>query len=28
VFDYGDAPADGSMAGHPLNGGIIAATGW
>jgi len=28
VFDYGDAPADGSMAGQPLNGRIIAATGW
>ena len=28
VFEYGAATADGGMAGHPLNGQIIAATGW
>ncbi len=28
VADFGDAPDDGSMAGLPLNGQIIAATGW
>lgn len=28
VFAYGDAPNDGGMAGHNLNGTIIAATGW
>ena len=27
VDNYGDAPDDGSMAGTPLNGSIIAATG-
>ncbi|HEY5334722.1 MAG TPA: hypothetical protein VIJ71_01730, partial [Mycobacteriales bacterium] len=28
VFNYGDAPADGGMAGTHLNGSIIAATGF
>jgi hypothetical protein len=28
VYTYGDAEYDGSMAGQPLNGSIIAATGW
>jgi hypothetical protein len=28
VDNYGDAPADGSMAGAGLNAPIIAATGW
>ena len=28
VANYGDAPNDGSMVGTPLNGSIIAATGW
>ncbi len=28
VFSYGDAPNEGSMAGTPLNGSIIAATGF
>jgi hypothetical protein len=28
VYTYGDAPFDGSMLGEPLNGPIIAATGW
>ena len=28
VTDYGDAPNDGSMLGTPLNGSIIAGTGW
>jgi len=28
VYTYGDAPFDGSMLGAPLNGPIIAATGW
>jgi hypothetical protein len=28
VYNYGDAPNDGSMAGTQLNGAIIAATGF
>jgi hypothetical protein len=28
VYNYGDAPNDGGMAGQHLNGSIIAATGW
>ncbi len=28
VANFGDAPDDGSMVGTPLNGSIIAATGW
>jgi Peptidase A4 family len=28
VDSYGDAPDDGSMLGIPLNGSIVAATGW
>jgi hypothetical protein len=28
VYTFGDAPNDGSMGGRPLNGAIIAATGW
>ena len=28
VYNFGDAPHDGGMAGHHLNGAIIAATGW
>jgi hypothetical protein len=28
VYNYGDAPNDGSMAGRQLNGAIIAATGF
>ena len=28
VEAFGDAPNDGSMLGTPLNGSIVAATGW
>jgi hypothetical protein len=28
VYNYGDAPNDGNMAGKQLNGAIIAATGF
>ena len=28
VESFGDAPNDGSMLGAPLNGSIVAATGW
>jgi hypothetical protein len=28
VYNYGDAPNDGGTAGTPLNGSIIAASGW
>jgi hypothetical protein len=28
VYNYGDAPNDGSMVGTHLNGSIIAGTGW
>jgi hypothetical protein len=28
VFSYGDATNEGSMVGNPLNGSIIAATGF
>jgi hypothetical protein len=28
VYAFGDAPNDGGMSGKPLNGAIIAATGF
>ena len=28
VYNYGDAPSDGGMAGTPLNGAIIVAAGF